>query len=102
MQAGACAADRSSSGWHVIRTGDSKKVNDQCTQIAVLESVDEVLEQSKRQKKRHHPGLTELQCRRFLTVLCDGRLHHSLNAVAAQAAVVADAFDLKPAPIDLA
>ena len=29
------------------------------------------------------------------------RLHHALDAVAAQAAVVADAFDLQPAPIDL-
>jgi hypothetical protein len=45
--------------------------------------------------------LTELQCRRFLTVFCDGRLHHSLDAVAAQTAVMADAFDIQQTPIDL-
>jgi hypothetical protein len=38
---------------------------------------------------------------RLVTVLSDGRLHHSLDAVAAQAAVVADAFDFQQAPIDL-
>lgn len=35
------------------------------------------------------------------TVLGDGRLHHPLDAVAAQATVVAHAFDFQQAPIDL-
>jgi hypothetical protein len=58
------------------------------SQVAIVETVDEVLKQSQRQKQRHHSGLAELQCRRFLTVLGDGRLHHALDAVAAQATVV--------------
>jgi hypothetical protein len=34
-------------------------------------------------------------------VLGDGGLHHALDAVAAQAAVVADAFDFEQSPVDL-
>ncbi|MBZ5585196.1 MAG: hypothetical protein LAQ30_23915 [Acidobacteriia bacterium] len=37
----------------------------------------------------------------FLTVFGDGRLHHALDAVAAQPAVVADAFDFQQAPTDV-
>jgi hypothetical protein len=48
-----------------------------------MESVDQVLEQGQSEEQSHHPGLTKLQCRRFLTVFGDGRLHHSLDAVAA-------------------
>src|ERR1017187_1364665 len=52
---------------------------------------------------RQHPtcSATELQRRRLLTVLGDGRLHYTLDAVAAQAAVMADTFDFQQAPIDL-
>jgi hypothetical protein len=34
-------------------------------------------------------------------VLGDDGLHHTLDAVAAQAAVVADAFDFEQSPVDL-
>ena len=37
----------------------------------------------------------------LLTVLGDGRLRHTLDAVAAQATVVADAFDFQQTPVDL-
>ena len=40
------------------------------------------------------------QCRRFLTIIGDGGLHHALDAVAAQSAVMADTFDFQQAPID--
>jgi hypothetical protein len=60
-----------------------------------MESVDEMVKQGQRQKQRHDPGLAELQSRSFLTVVGNGRLHHGLDAVAAQAAIVADAFDLQ-------
>jgi hypothetical protein len=36
----------------------------------------------------HHPGLSELQLRRLLTVFHDGRLHHFLDAVAAHICTV--------------
>ena len=69
-------------------------------QIAIAEAVDQVLEQGQRQEQRHDSGLAELQSRRLLTVFGDGRLHHTLDAVAAQAAVMADAFDFQQAPVD--
>ena len=70
-------------------------------EIAIVKAIDQVLKQRQRQQQRHHPGLAELQSRRLFAVFGDGRLHHSLDAVAAQAAVVADAFDFQQAPIDL-
>jgi hypothetical protein len=60
-----------------------------------------VLEQGQRQQQRHDARLAEPQRRRLLTVFGDGRLHHPLDAVAAQAAVVADTFDFQQAPIAL-
>jgi hypothetical protein len=36
-----------------------------------------------------------------LAVFSHGRLHHSLDAVAAQSTVVAYAFDFQSAPVDL-
>src|SRR5207249_4133081 len=65
-----------------------------------VKTVNQVLKQSQRHKQRHYSRLAELQSRRFLTVCGDGRLHHALDAVAAQAAVVADALDFQQAPVD--
>src|SRR2546425_7508765 len=67
----------------------------------MVEAVDQVLKQGQGQKQGHAASLAELPCRRLLTAFGDGRLQHALDAVAAQAAVVADAFDLQPAPVDL-
>ena len=64
-------------------------------QPPVVKAVNQVLEQCQRQKQRHDPRLPELQPWRLLAVFIDGRLHHSLDAVAAHAAVVADAFDVQ-------
>ena len=72
---------------------DVEQIGDELPQIAIVESADQVLEQRQGEKQSHHPGLAKLQCRRFLTVLGNGRLPHSLDAVAAQATVVAEAFD---------
>jgi len=58
------------------------------------------LKQGQGQKQRHDSRLAELQGRRFFTLVGDGRLHHSLDAVAAQSAVVADAFDFQQTPVD--
>jgi hypothetical protein len=85
----------------VFACGDAEQIGDKLPQVAIVESVDQVLEQSKGEEQSHHPGLAKLQCRRFFTVVGDGRLHHSLDAVAAQATVVADTFDFQQASIDL-
>ena len=60
-----------------------------------MKTIDKVMKERERQKQGHHSGLAELQSRHFLTVVGDGRLHHALDAVAAQAAVMADAFDFQ-------
>ena len=85
----------------VLLAGDSEQRNNVLTEIAVVKAVDEMLKQRQRYQQSHHAGLAEFQCRRFLTILGDGGLHHALDAVAAQAAIVADAFDFQQAPIDL-
>jgi len=82
----------------IFADGDPEQVGHQLPQIAIVEAIDQVLEQGQGQEQGHDPGLAELQCRRLFTVLGDGRLQHALDAVAAQAAVVADAFD--PAGVD--
>jgi hypothetical protein len=63
--------------------------------MAIVEPIDQMVKQGQRQKQRHDARLAELQSRRFFTVVGDCRLHHSLDAVAAQAAVMADAFDFQ-------
>ncbi len=72
----------------------------QLSEVAIVESVDQVLKQGAGQKQGHYTALPKLQCRRFLTVFGYGRVHHSLDAVAAQTAVVADAFDFQERPVD--
>src|SRR5437899_7655916 len=67
----------------------------------MVEAVDQVLQQGQGQKQGHAASLAELPCRRLLTAFGDGRLQHALDAVAAQAVVRADAFDLQQAPVDL-
>ena len=67
----------------------------------MVENVDQVLKQGQGQEQDHDAGLAEPQCRRLLTACGNGRLHHTSDAVAAQAAVMADAFDLQQAPVDL-
>ena len=79
----------------VFAIGNAEQIGHQDPQIAIVEAVDQVLEQRQCQEQRHDSGLAELQCRRLLTVFGNGRLHHALDAVAAQAAVMADAFDLQ-------
>jgi hypothetical protein len=69
-------------------------------EVAVAKAVNQMLKQCQRQQQRHHPRLAELQSWRFFAV-GHGRLHHSLDAVAAQTTVVADAFDFQQAPFDL-
>jgi len=44
-----------------------------------------MLEQRQSQEQSRDPRLPELQPRRLFTVVIDGRLHHSLDAVAAHA-----------------
>jgi hypothetical protein len=85
----------------VLADGNAEQIGDLFPQAAIVETVDQVLKQGQGQKQGHDSGLTELQCRRLLTIFVDGRLHHALDAVATQAAVVADAFDFQQAPIDL-
>jgi hypothetical protein len=85
----------------VIAAGDAKQVGNQDPQVAIMEAIDQVLKQGQCQEQGHDSGLAELQCRRLLTVFGNGRLHHALDAVAAQPTVVADAFDLQQAPVDL-
>src|SRR3954465_4560024 len=60
-----------------------------------------MVKQSECQKQRHHSRLSELQSRCFFAVFGDGGLHHALDAVAAQATVVADTFDFEQSPVDL-
>ena len=82
-------------------SGHAQQIGHLLPEIAVAKAIDEVLKQRQRQQQRHHPRLAELQSRRLFAVFGHGRLHHPLDAVAAQAAVVADAFDFQQAPIDL-
>ncbi len=44
----------------------------------------------------------QLQSRRSLTFLVHGRLHHSLDAVAREATVVAHSFEFQQSPVDVA
>src|SRR5215469_5377307 len=59
------------------------------------------MEHGQRHQKGHDPWVAEFQPRRFFTVFGLGRLHHTLDAVAAQATVLADAFDFQQAPVNL-
>ena len=85
----------------VLLSGDIEQIGNYAPEIAVVEAIDKMLEQRQHQQERHDTRVAELQRRRFFTVFGDGRLHHPLDAVAAQSAVVADAFDFQQVPIDL-
>ena len=77
----------------VIADGDAKQVGNQDPQVAIMEAVNQMLKQGQSQEQGHDSRLTELQGRHLLTAFGNGRLHHTLDAVSAQAAVMADAFD---------
>ena len=79
----------------VVLVGHAEQIDHQGAQVPIVEAVDQMLEQGKSHQQGHHTRLAKLQGRRLFTVLSDGRLHHTLDAVAAQAAVVADAFDFQ-------
>ncbi len=64
-------------------------------EIVITKAIDEVMKHRERQQQRHHSRLAQLQSRRLFAVFGHGRLHHSLDAVAAQPAVVADTFDFQ-------
>ena len=84
----------------VIGQRNAQQIRYVLPKIVVAETIDEVLKQRKCEQERHHSRLAELQPRRLFAVFGHGGLHHPLDAVAAQAAVVADAFDFQQAPID--
>ena len=86
-----------------VRAGlGSQQLGDMTTQIAIAEALDQVCEQAQRYPQGHHPRITKLQPRRSLTFLRHGRLHHSLDAVAREATVVAHPFDVQQPPVDVA
>ena len=72
------------------------------SQILVAETVDQVSEEAEGQHQGHHSRIAKTKPRGFLTVLVDGRLHHTLNAVGREPAVLAHPLDFQKPPVDLA
>src|SRR4029079_10858538 len=86
----------------VVPRGQPQKVDHGSTQILITKARDQVSEEAEGQHQGHHSRIAKAKSRRFLTVLVDGRLHHSLDAVGGEPTVLTHLLDFQKSPVDLA